>query len=166
MRRTLFFVVELLPRLRVRVGITAGRLILLWLNKKIGERTALFLYAILCIGYVSSAPSVIMRPFFLYHRDLHYPYAASHVAYNSPLLTSIQPRNHRLDRTQPHRKCCCDFVRWRPHGPNVPHPRQPGKGSHSALATQWLDRLDCGCRSVWKCYHTVGHGCVVCEVRD
>ncbi|EIM79256.1 MFS general substrate transporter [Stereum hirsutum FP-91666 SS1] len=31
-------------------GITAGRLILLWLNKKIGERTALFLYAILCIG--------------------------------------------------------------------------------------------------------------------
>lgn len=34
-------------------GIALGRVILLWVNKKLGERTATFVYAIFAIGYNS-----------------------------------------------------------------------------------------------------------------
>ena len=40
------------PLLRHLSGLTIGRVALLWVNKKVGEKRVLFIYTILCIGHV------------------------------------------------------------------------------------------------------------------
>ena len=35
----------------LHAGLTVGRILLLWVNKKVGERRVMFVYAVLAIGY-------------------------------------------------------------------------------------------------------------------
>lgn len=41
-------------------GLTVGRILLLWVNKKVGERRVMFMYALLAIGY-----DLVHRPSFV-----------------------------------------------------------------------------------------------------
>lgn len=151
------------------LGLTVGRILLLWLNKKIGERTALLLYAVVCIGYVSDCipSSPTQKELSTHHCDFS---ATTHSctchAPRTPTATTTQPRTHRLVRPQPHRKRRCHLLRRCPHGPNVPHPRQPNQECHSASAPYGFNRLDCGSGAVRECDRAVCDRGVVCEVWD
>ena len=41
----------------LHTGLTVGRILLLWVNKKVGEWQVIFVYAILAIGYDLAHPS-------------------------------------------------------------------------------------------------------------
>ena len=72
-------------------GLALGRVTLLWVNKKLGKRNAIFLYIAIGIAYVSPLLSP-QSPIFIAN-------------------TSVQTRNDHLVRAIPHRQCSSSLLR-------------------------------------------------------
>ena len=118
--------------LALSTGLTLGRVALLWVNKKVGERLVIFIYIALSLGYA-------LQPQFRIVRSIDFDRA-------SP---TVQAPARRLARTFTDRGCCCRRPRrifFRPHLPNT---NERDRTPHPTLAINGFHRLD---RRVWFCW--------------
>jgi fucose permease len=73
-------------------GLTLGRVALLWVNKKVGERRVLFVYSLLAIGSVLSVPLI---PLSLDHPGVNRPYLALSLSGTTIGSVFVTPDNQR-----------------------------------------------------------------------